>query len=269
VKKTWISISQAGMGDRLVCFASSLRRDEDALIYWPIQKKELERPFNHLFNYEGHITEYNKIPGVTTWGNWRLWLNKEEKEKYGYQDYKYNLVPQEIRDVYVPIFQRIKNMIRDDIKEEVKNHIKKLGNVVVGIHLRTFEGKHYYNGSWDNDHEGVINLFKSAMDKFPKSTKFLLATDDERATSELEKDYNIVELENRGLWDQKFDLVEALVLSNCKNLMLTAMSHYSELIWWFADAHNNVIPLYPKAQIQKTGFIPDWIDNSLFTNEYI
>jgi hypothetical protein len=51
--------------------------------------------------------------------------------------------------------------------------------------------------------------------------------------------------------------------------MLTAMSHYSELIWWFADAHNNVIPLYPKAQIQKTGFILDWIDNSLFTNEYI
>ena len=44
--------------------------------------------FDHLFNYEGHITEYNKIPGVTTWGNWRLWLNKEEKEKYGYQDYK-------------------------------------------------------------------------------------------------------------------------------------------------------------------------------------
>jgi len=297
MKKTWISTSQAGMGDRLVCFASSLRRDEDALIYWPILKSVLgvgsveinlkpthggERPFDHLFDYEGHITEYNGIPvnsdnlqkiretfGVATNGSWRLWLNNEEMEKYGYQDYKYNLVPQEIRDVYIPIFHRIKDMIQNDIKDETKKYIQKLDTGIVGVHLRTFDGKHYYNKDFDNDHEGVINLFKSAMDKFPKSTKFLLATDDERAKSELEKDYNIVELENRGMWDQKFDLVEALVLSNCKNLILTSMSHYSELIWWFAGAHNNVIPLYPKVQIQKTGTIPDWIDNSLFINEYI
>ena len=146
--KKWISTSTAGMGDRLVCFASSLRRDEDALINWPIQKSVLgvgnaevntkpthggERPFDHLFNYEGHITEYNGISingdnlqeirekfGVATNGGWRLWLNNEEMEKYGYQDYKYNSVPQEIRNVYVPIFQRIKSMVQDDIKEEVE-----------------------------------------------------------------------------------------------------------------------------------------------------
>ena len=74
MKKIWISISQAGMGDRLVCFASSLRRDKNALIYWPIQKPHLERPFDHLFNYKGYITEYNGISRNTAVLKINFWI---------------------------------------------------------------------------------------------------------------------------------------------------------------------------------------------------
>jgi len=295
MKKKHISCSQAGMGDRLVCFASTLIKDENAKIYWPVLKSVLgvgnedinkkpthggERPFDQLFDYEGHIEEYNGIPiednmeeimkkfDVSFNGSWRLWLGPLES-KYGHQDYKYTEVIDEVRHMYRPIFDRIKSMVRQDIIEEVDEYTNKMDDNVVGVHLRTFDGKHYFNKDFDNDYQGVINLFRNAMNKFPKDTKFLFATDDERAKQILKKDFDIIELDNRRIWDQRFDLIEALVLAKCKNLILTSMSHYSELIWWFAGAHDNVIPLYPNVQLMKTGSIPNWLDESLFKNEIL
>ena len=295
MKKKHISCSGAGMGDRLVCFASTLVKDENAKIYWPILKSVLgvgneevnskpthggERPFDHLFDYEGHIEEYHGISikdnmqeiqekfDVVFNGGWRLWLGPLEG-KYGHQDYKYTNVAHEVRDMYRPIFARIKSMVRQDIIQEVDEYTNKMNDNVVGVHLRTFDGKHYFNKDFDNDYQGVINLFRNAMNKFPKDTKFLLATDDERAKQILDEDFDIIELDNRRIWDQRFDLIEALVHAKCKNLILTSMSHYSELIWWFAGAHDNVIPLYPNVQIMKTGSIPDWLDEGLFKNEIL
>lgn len=295
MKKKHISCSQAGMGDRLVCFASTLIKDENAKIYWPVLKSVLgvgnedinkkpthggERPFDQLFDYEGHIEEYNGIPiednmeeimkkfDVSFNGSWRLWLGPLES-KYGHQDYKYTEVIDEVRHMYRPIFDRIKSMVRSDIIEEVNEYTNKMDDNIVGVHLRTFDGKHYFNKDFDNDYQGVINLFRNAMNKFPKDTKFLFATDDERAKQILKEDFDIIELDNRRIWDQRFDLIEALVLAKCKNLILTSMSHYSELIWWFAGAHDNVIPLYPNVQLMKTGSIPNWLDESLFKNEIL
>lgn len=295
MKKKHISCSQAGMGDRLVCFASTLIKDENAKIYWPVLKSVLgvgnedinkkpthggERPFDQLFDYEGHIEEYNGIPiednmeeimkkfDVSFNGSWRLWLGPLES-KYGHQDYKYTEVIDEVRHMYRPIFDRIKSMVRSDIIEEVNEYTNKMDDNIVGVHLRTFDGKHYFNKDFDNDYQGVINLFRNAMNKFPKDTKFLFATDDERAKQILKEDFDIIELDNRRIWDQRFDLIEALVLAKCKNLILTSMSHYSELIWWFAGSHDNVIPLYPNVQLMKTGSIPNWLDESLFKNEIL
>lgn len=258
-----VAVCPAGLGNRIKCLISSIKRCEDikkynknieSCIYWPLNE-ECGCKFNELFEYpikvvyrsELYTIEVDAYSGDSEINkSWKL-KNKDNIEF----DFKYNKLTQLEISKFLPYFKLIKP--KKDIQDTVWAFINKYKESfdkgeVIGVHIR--------KGDYDTLLDGRHNISKE--DKFTErmrclleinpNYKFLICTEDEETEEKFRKRFgsnNLIyfhkQFRGRNTPNSiKEAFVDMLLLSKCNIILGTFLSTFTEVAWWLGKCKAQV-----------------------------
>lgn len=241
-----ISTNPGGLGNRLKCLLSTMRRDPGCKVYWPINSRCQEQ-WSLLFKNPIEIKEppSKSSKCIYTWRLDVLPCDKmpegfSMKEFYGSEtkyrdiDFEYHRIPYQMTKTYLEVLNKLQ--IHEDIVARVNTLAKNFDSNTISVHIR----------SWDDDpgrrskfHD--INMFVETLDKYVykyPNCKFYLVTDDmdknEIRTLHTRYSSRILNI------PKDIALVELLLLSKNPILIGSYISTFTEMAWWLGQCKAEV-----------------------------
>lgn len=261
-----------GMCNRIKVLFSSLRFDLDEKdllhLYWPIDGM-CKTPFFSLFQFDLCSIEEHNEPFVSVEGReeynigrkriWRLDVAPGEvpegftkaypKTKTNMPeciDLEYNRIPQNVKDVYGRYFKALRP------SEQVKKRMEELErpDEYIGVHIRLNEEWK----QWNRSNGAGTSQFIRVMKKYPKDTKFFLASCDAAVAEEIKMAFpgRILELPEKDYLGDIDAIADLYLLAGGKELIATFGSSFSEVAWWLggAEAKVRVVGSYFQWRVQ-------------------
>ncbi len=270
MEKFIIAYCTDGLCNRLKCLISAMRFAEKysrtLIVCWP-KNKDLNCGFNDLFEnnlkeielkelkiIQNRIIQDEKYKIIHTW---RLLPLPEDHLPHNFSqapfskpgeniDFEYNRIPQLVRDRFLTYINQI--VLSQYIKDKVSNYINTHNPYDISFNVRT----------WAEVECGRFRYFdkKAAYETIDKTGKsnFFVSCDSQDFLDKVTNKYKdrVLYYPKRtflgdrdsmeGIQDAFIDL---LLASKSKRLILSHISTFSEMIWWFSDCKPDVeiIPL--------------------------
>lgn len=264
--KKMVASCPAGLGNRIKCMVSTIKRCSESTnyeviakpcVYWPINNQcgcDFEDIFKSDILFEdiceeefNLLKEYGKTGDAHINKSWKL-----ETDYIKDIDFKYNRLPRSSINEFLPYIHYIKP--RQDIVDMAytfvniyKDSFSK--NEVIGVHIR----KGDFIGLYDGRHriskeEYFIEKMRCLLEINP-NYKFLLCTEDEDTEERFRKIFG----SSRVIFFQKRfrdrntkesikeAFVDMLLLSRCSIIIGTFLSTFTEMAWWFGGCNAQVI----------------------------
>jgi hypothetical protein len=117
----------------------------------------------------------------------------------------------------------------------------------LGISVRTWTASHEYNINRKYSFEIYKNAINDVLAKNPSINTIVLSLDNEIVESEyreLLKNYpNIIIYRETNVNHLQYVIIKMLLLSKCGYFICNRISTFSELVFWFSECKQKVIPL--------------------------
>lgn len=258
-----------GMCNRIKVLFSSLRFDavknEKLHMYWPVDGMS-KTSFFSLFQFDMfQIIEHNEPflsePDREEYdiGKKRVWrldvadgevpdgftkaYPKTKTENAECIDLEYNRIPQNVRKAYGKYFEALKpsKKVRERM-EEVQ-----LPESYVGVHIRlNDEWK-----QWNRSNGSGTREFIRVMKKYPRDTKFFLASCDVKVAEKIKSAFpgRVLELPGKDYLGDIDAIADLYLLAGSNELIVTFGSSFSEVAWWLGGA---------KAKVTVVGSFLQW-----------
>ena len=257
-----------GLGNRLKCIMGAARIDPNYMIRWPSSswvQKNTNSSFLDIFDMSERYTDV--IPfGGEEYRNCYLAEFPEDRKLYKlprqkfsrwgtYLDGGYETIPVEIRAEYYKIIKTLK--FTSYINENVEEFSRYFDENTVGVQIRSWpECKP--PTSYCNDRHTTFDLkyFEYAITNHLESNlhssdvKFFVSCDDPLLSDKLKENFGnrIIlfknEHENGNFIGERLDMrnwvCDMLLLSKCKQMLVSPYSTFSEIAWWFGGANADV-----------------------------
>lgn len=242
---------EMGMGNRikhLMSFLQYFNSPEEIFLIWP-NTGWVSDSFNNLFEFDktttikelnNSIVDANIQPSYPT--SWRLYVapdynidieNDDPFDKDTKRiDFLYNKTPQEIIDIYRPIFARIKPS--KQVKEIIET--TEINENMIAVQIRD-------NSDWiKNGRTPYLEQFIEKMKKYPKDTKFFISVMNETISNKLKDLFpnQIVELPNKEYHSMKYAVADMFLLSIPKKALCSCGSTFYEVSWWIGGCNADV-----------------------------
>ena len=162
-------------------------------------------------------------------------------------DLEYERIPQYFRDVYGPLFRRIR--VRPEIEASAAEWAAtRLDPPVVGVQVRTWrDDPRRYRKYHVPARRRLIEL----MDNVEAAARFLVVSDSDEIVKELERRYGAPRVlcfprttERHDSWRTALgiteDLIDLLLLARTERLFASYLSTFSEVAWWLGGAKARV-----------------------------
>ena len=266
VKKV-MAICPAGLGNRIKCMASAMKRSEDInndikdakakpYVYWPVNK-ECGCEFKHLFNEFTPIEELWKsetysVEVDAAYGDaeinksWKLINNGREL------DFKYHkLSSKDINDM-LPHIESIEPA--QDIQDSVWAFVNKYKESfdkkeVIGVHVRKGDFSSVRDGREGiSEEEYFVEKMRCLLEVNP-DYKFLLCAEDGETEDKFRRIFgskHIIYFPKRfrgryGTNEIKEAFIDMLLLSSCHIIIGTFLSTFTEIAWWLGGCRAQVV----------------------------
>ena len=162
-------------------------------------------------------------------------------------DLEYERIPKYFRDIYVPLFKKIK--VQPNIMERVNDWShKNLDENVIGVQVRTWRDdlrrhKKYY--------KPAVKRLSHLMENTQNKDRFLIVSDSDDVILSLTYRYGNKRILHFPRSTPRFesyqsydgtaeDLIDMLILSKTHRLFSSYLSTFSEAAWWFGGAQARV-----------------------------
>jgi hypothetical protein len=150
-------------------------------------------------------------------------------------------------DVYFRFMKVIQSLV---FKPTIYNEINKYNidfEKTLGISVRTWTASHEYNINRKYSFEIYKNAINDVLAKNPSINTILISLDNEIVESEyreLLKNYpNIIIYRETNVNHLQYVIIKMLLLSKCGYFICNRISTFSELVFWFSECKQKVIPL--------------------------
>lgn len=258
-----------GMCNRIKVLFSSLRFDADDMkpvhMYWPVTGMS-KTPFLSLFTFGlfqilEHNETFESVPGreELNIGKKRVWrldveagevpegftkaYPKTKTDKPECIDLEYNRIPENVKNAYKKYFDALRP------SKEVERRMGQLPvpKHYVGVHIRLNEEWR----QWNRSNGSGVRQFVRVMKKYPKETKFFLASCDAGIAKQVKEVFpgRILELPQKDYLDDIDAIADLYFLAKSDKLIVTFGSSFSEVAWWLGGA---------KAEVQVVGSYFQW-----------
>ncbi len=162
---------------------------------------------------------------------WNWWGECKENSKVYYSiDWRYNDIPQEIRELYRPFFKALKPSVK------VLNRIHSFSN----MDIKQFVGVHIRNTNNPEDKKMVcsIQTVFDEMSAYSDDTFFFMCCHTVDVSDAVRKAFpnRIFELPNKDYNSMIDSVADMYLLGQCKFLILSPTSSFSECAWWWSGA---------------------------------
>lgn len=243
--------NDSGIGNRLKMLISYIRyySPKTVNLYWP-NKGWVTARFSDLFDVRElvNINEINNkkkidksviipcsfvlYPYVESWAL----LTKESDFKTSEPssiDFGYNKIPQELKDIYLPYFKKIKP------SPAVAKRIKdvSLPKNVVAVQVR-------YAPDWEKyyGYNEPVSSYFQAMDRYPSSYIFYLSAMSKNIADKFYERYpgRIIELPNKDYSSMIDAVADMYILGSTDEAIYAYHSTFSEVGWWLGGAKAKV-----------------------------
>lgn len=257
LEKSFYSPPPTGVCNRIkrlfsFCRMNNLDINKDEIIlYWALGHW-VTHSFQDLFQIEGgsNIKCFTEFPESKqkdiyppTIAGWRLYVSESDgitkdfakvfPDVYPVIDLEYERIPQNVRDIYLPYFNKLKpsKLVQDKIDS------LSIDESFVCVHNRN---------TWDwksENRDSDISCFIKEMKKFPSTQKFFLACIEKEISEILNKEFpgQIYELPDKD-WSSTVDAIaELYLLSKGSILIGSYLSTFTECAWWLGGCRQKVI----------------------------
>jgi len=150
-------------------------------------------------------------------------------------------------DVYFRFMKVIQSLV---FKPIIYNEINKYNidfEKTLGISVRTWTASHEFNINRKYSFEIYKNAINDVLAKNPSINTIVLSLDNEIVESEyrqLLKNYpNIIIYRETNVNHLQYVIIKMLLLSKCGYFICNRISTFSELVFWFSECKQKVIPL--------------------------
>lgn len=150
-------------------------------------------------------------------------------------------------DVYFRFMKVIQSLV---FKPIIYNEINKYNidfEKTLGISVRTWTASHEFNINRKYSFEIYKNAINDVLAKNPSINTIVLSLDNEIVESEyreLLKNYpNIIIFRETNVNHLQYVIIKMLLLSKCGYFICNRISTFSELVFWFSECKQKVIPL--------------------------
>ncbi len=162
-------------------------------------------------------------------------------------DLEYGRIPQPVRDAYLPLFDELE--VQPDIAARKDAWWREHGSdALIGVQVRT----------WRDDprryrkyHVPARARLLRMMHDAPAQAKFLVVSDSDELITELRETHDADRIlsfarttERKNSWHSpdgiKEDLIDMLLLSQCRRLYASYLSTFSEVAWWLGGTRAEV-----------------------------
>jgi hypothetical protein len=150
-------------------------------------------------------------------------------------------------DVYFRFMKVIQSIV---FKPIIYNEINKYNidfEKTLGISVRTWTASHEFNINRKYSFEIYKNAINDVLAKNPSINTIVLSLDNEIVESEyreLLKNYpNIIIYRETNVNHLQYVIIKMLLLSKCGYFICNRISTFSELVFWFSECKQKVIPL--------------------------
>ncbi|HUO68469.1 MAG TPA: hypothetical protein VMV37_13080 [Gammaproteobacteria bacterium] len=161
-------------------------------------------------------------------------------------DFEYGRIPQQVRDVYVPLFRSIE--VQPAIIARAAEWGARLDADTIGVQIRTWRD---YPRRYRKYHLPAVRRLATLLDGAPSKSRFLVVSDADEVIADLEARYGAERVlhfprttprrESYGLADgTREDLIDMLLLARTRTLYASYLSTFSEVAWWLGGATANV-----------------------------
>ena len=257
-----------GLCNRLKCVVNALEVAEKlgsklSIDWQPSYSCGIE--YGDLFDYGPSHANLDDSIQVSTW-------------KLPYNcDFKFNNIKTDVRNKILKYIHKVKTRIRYNYIKEAEDYIEAWSEFVsfkdiVGLHIRRNEFILSHDKKQSTDTQFFDKI--DAIIKKNPDTKFYLATDSKHTEDIFKKRYkDKIYTFYKTCLDRskpqaiKEAMIELLILSKFKTLIVSGLSTYSEMAWWFGDCKANVEVMGKKEPAKqttesKTSFA-SWINQTL------
>lgn len=241
----------SGIGNRIKMLISYTRyySPQRINLYWP-DKGWVTARFSDLFDAQelvniNEINDSKKIkkavvqpcfsilfPYIRTWA---LLIKKDDfktLEPFSV-DLQYHKIPQEIKDIYIPYFKKLKP------SSAVKKRIQmvKLPEKTIAVQVR-------YAPDWEKyfGYNEPLHSYFKAMDKYPSSVYFYLSAMSKDVANKFYDRYpgRIIELPNKDYSSMVDAVSDMFILGSTDEAIYYFHSTFSEVAWWLGGAKTKV-----------------------------
>ncbi len=164
-------------------------------------------------------------------------------------DLEYERIPQYFRDVYVPLFARIKPLPvieRRVAAWNATNEIEK--GATVGVQVRTWRDSAHRHRKY---HRPALDRLLRLLDRTESSSRFFVVSDSDEIAPQIAARYGaerVLQYPRRtaraASWESAEgiveDLIDLLLLSRTPRLCASYLSTFSEAAWWLGGARARV-----------------------------
>jgi hypothetical protein len=161
-------------------------------------------------------------------------------------DFEYGRIPQQLRDVYVPLFRSI--AVRPEIVARVAEWGARLDADTIGVQIRTWRD---YPRRYRKYHLPAVRRLAALLDAAPPRSRFLVVSDADEVIGDLEARYGAQRVlhfprttprrESYGVAEgTREDLIDMLLLARTRTLYASYLSTFSEAAWWLGGATASV-----------------------------
>jgi hypothetical protein len=162
-------------------------------------------------------------------------------------DLEYGRIPQYFRELYVPLFQKVR--IREKIIKAADEWAEsRIDANAIGVQVRTWRDE---PRRYKKYHRPAMKRLRGLMQQAEPEKRFLIVSDSDDIVPQLESEFSRDRIlcfpratSRNGSWQSvegvTEDLIDMILLSRCQTLFASYLSTFSETAWWMGGAKARV-----------------------------
>jgi hypothetical protein len=162
-------------------------------------------------------------------------------------DLEYGRIPQHFRDLYVPLFQKVR-VRQKIIKAAVEWAESRIDTNTIGVQVRTWRDEPRRHRKY---HRPAMKRLRRLMQQAEPNKRFLIVSDSDDIVPQLAAEFGEERIacfpratSRNGSWQSvegvTEDLIDMLLLSKCETLFASYLSTFSEVAWWLGGTRARV-----------------------------